>query len=394
MRTLAHFLDARLNLRTVLRAIRDSQPESRIPLSRAPAVSMGRFTLMLLALLLLSGVALTYYYQPTAAGASVSLETLHRERPLGWLIHNTHRWSSLLILVTAVLHLLRAWLARAFRPPRDLNWWLGLSLFMTLFVLGGTGYILRWDIKATALMDLVVSNLGDIPVVGQLLVDLFLGGSVPGVIPLYRGYALHIWALPALLILLVGLHLLIAWRQGLSTGSSAWDRLRGRFDRKLDPLPALLLLALVLGLSFVTPHFGDAPAEFTSPWPHPDWLLMAYFMPFWFFRGEWRLVGALLVPLAVLAGLIAIPRLETRLRRGLASAIFGFVGIVGVALLLGATASMGASAPIQGCRACHQPGMLGSAPTSLSDFRTDDPDWLVLHMKQPVESILQPRPGP
>lgn len=109
---------------------------------------------------------------------------------------------------------------------------------------GGTGYLLHWDIKAFTPMDLVISNFSNVPFLGPLLVTAILGGSQPDVVPLYRGYALHIWFLPILLFVLVGLHLLVVWKQGLMEIPAVWRRRLQ--SRRFNLLPGLILL---IGLS-------------------------------------------------------------------------------------------------------------------------------------------------
>ena len=81
--------------------------------------------------------------------------------------------------------------------------------------MGATGYLLRWDIKAFALMDLIVSNFPDIPLLGQAVVVAPLGGSDLETVPLYRCPAFHIWIISLFLGPTLTLHLLVAWRQGL-----------------------------------------------------------------------------------------------------------------------------------------------------------------------------------
>jgi menaquinol-cytochrome c reductase cytochrome b subunit len=186
-------VDRRLTLTPLLRTLRESRPTGYISPRQAPPISPGRITLLLVALLFASGLVLTLFYVPTAERAAASLTNLHQRQPLGWLIHNVHRWSALLLFVSVILHALRVWLTRSYHYPRDLNWLIGLSLFFLVVILGGTGYLLRWDIKAFALMDLVISNLSSVPVLGPFLVTLNLGGSAADTVPLNRGYAMHIW---------------------------------------------------------------------------------------------------------------------------------------------------------------------------------------------------------
>jgi quinol-cytochrome oxidoreductase complex cytochrome b subunit len=329
---------------------------------------------------------------PTAERAAASLTNLHQRQPLGWLIHNVHRWSALLLFVSVILHALRVWLTRSYHYPRDLNWLIGLSLFFLVVILGGTGYLLRWDIKAFALMDLVISNLSSVPVLGPFLVTLILGGSAADTVPLNRGYALHIWFLPTSLLLVVGIHLLIVWRQGLAHRSAIWETLAGRFlfKRWTHLLPGLLLLILLLAISWLTPLDSVVDPEARSAWPHPDWLLMFYFLPFWFFKGESRVVGALLIPIVVAAGLILAPGLLRRLHQPYLLLLLATIAVAVVLLIFGQMSVMGSRVPLPGCQACHREVMIGGAPTTLSEFDIRDPDWLVFHLRDPINSLLVP----
>lgn len=392
MKNVLRGINERLGIAVLLNALRKTRPPSYQSPLDAPPISPGRITLMLVLLLVVSGVGLTLFYNPTAERAASSLSNLHRDQPLGWLLHNTHRWSALLLLLFVVLHALRVWLTRAYRYPRDLNYWLGLLLLLNVIVLGGTGYLLRWDIKAFALMDLVISNLSDLPGLGPLLVDVILGGSEADVVPLFRGYALHVWFLPLSLALMIGVHLFIVWRQGLADLPPVWKRLRERWPvgRWGDLLPGLVLLLLLTALSIVTPHEGQAGPVERSPWPHPDWLLMFYFLPFWFFQGDLRVLGALVIPVGLLIFLALAPRLgRDGARRALVLGLTIF-GVVGVVWLMVQVPSMGYQVPMQGCTACHRPTIIGSAPTQLSEFKIREPDWLVFHLRDPQASLLVP----
>jgi quinol-cytochrome oxidoreductase complex cytochrome b subunit len=386
------WLETRLSILPVLEAIEASQPADHVSLREAPPFSLGRISALLVALLVLSGFGLLLFYEPTAEGAADSLSHLHVERPLGWLVHNTHRWSALLLLAAVILHALRAFLARAFRPPRDLNWWLGLVLLLLVMAMGATGYVLRWDIKAFALLDLLVTNFSEIPIVGRSLVQVMLGGAELDRVPLYRGYAFHVWVLPLLLITAIALHLLVAWRQGLAEQPLWWQRWKAWLPdfRWLDLLPGAVLLALVLLLAALTPHEGQAGPVDRSPWPHPDWILGFYYLPFWYSGQSARALGAVIIPGALLAFLILIPRIPGAVAKPWVLSALAAFALVGVAWLFGQLSFMGYQVPSQGCTACHQPGILGGAPTTLSEFKIRDPDWLVFHLREPEESILSP----
>lgn len=392
LKNLFQALDKRLKIAPLLNALMKTHPANYLSPLDAPPVSPGYMTLLLAAILLLSGLGMTFFYNPTAERAASSLAYLHDEQPLGWLLHNVHRWSALLLLVFVILHALRVWLTRAYRYPRDLNWWLGLCLLLLVTIMGGTGYLLRWDIKAFALMDLVISNLSDVPGFGSLFVTVLLGGSELDVVPLYRGYALHVWFLPVVFFLLIGFHLLIVWRQGLAEIPIIWQRIRKRFSlgRWIYLLPGLILLIVLFVLAILTPYEGQAGPADRSAWPHLDWLLMFYFLPFWFFKGENRILGTLVIPAGLFVFLMLVPRLKRIDSWRVMVIMLAVVGIVGVVWLFGQTSAMGYQVPLQGCNACHRPTIIGGAPTQLSEFDVRDPDWVVFHLQSPQESLLIP----
>lgn len=388
-------LDQRLELTPLLEALKRSRPTHYLSPLAAPPISPGYLAMLLVIALVLSGLGLTFFYSPTAERAASSLVYLHEAQPLGWLLHNIHRWSALLLIIFVILHALRVWLRRAYRYPRDLNWWLGLSLLALVFTLGGTGYLLRWDIKAFALMDLVISNLSDVPGLGALLVTLLLGGSQLEVVPLYRGYALHVWFLPMLLFILVALHFFIVWKQGLLEIPAAWRRWREKLPTPwVNFLPGVTLLIVLLVFSAITPHGDRSEPMARSAWPHPDWLLLVYFLPFWFFKGDSRIWGTLIIPLGLLIFLALAPRLgRTEVKRIVAIGL-AVMGIGGVVWLFGQTSRMGYQVPLQGCNACHRPTIIGGAPSQLSEFDIRDPDWLIFHLKDPQDSLLVPFSAP
>ncbi len=385
-------IDRRLTLKPLLKTINETRSAAYISPWQAPFISPGRIALLLIGLLFASGLVLALFYVPTTEEAAASIANLYETQLLGWLVHNIHRWSALFLFVFLVLHALRVWLTRAYQYPRDLNWLMGLSLLFLVAILGGTGYLLRWDIKAFALMDLVISNLSGVPIIGTFLVNLILGGSTPDAVPLNRGYALHIWFLPVILLLVVSVHLLVSWRQGLANLPETWTIVANRIPMKrwIHLLPALALIGLLLILSWTTPYESASEPDSRSPWPHPDRLLMFYFLPFWFFRGQSRIIGTLIIPLALAAVLVMSPRLLQQSFRPYLLLFLAGIAIIAVILLFGQVSTMGSQVPLAGCQACHRSGMIGGAPTVLSDFDIRDPDWLVFHLRDPEGSLLVP----
>jgi hypothetical protein len=119
---------------------------------------------------------------------------------------------------------------------------------------------------------------------------------------------------------------------------------------------------------------------------------MFYYLPFWFFRGNLRVVSVLILPLVILGILFFTPRLAKRGTKRTLKIAMAVVGVIGVVWLLSQMVVMGTQVPLQGCSACHRSTIIGGAPTQLSEFEIRDPDWVVFHLQEPVESILKPYP--
>ena len=110
-----------MQITPLLRSLFETLPPGHISILEASPLSLGRISALLFGLLVIFGLGLTLFYAPSAEGAASSLAFLHAERPLGWLIHNTHRWSALLFFMVVILHALRVWITCAYRFPRDMN---------------------------------------------------------------------------------------------------------------------------------------------------------------------------------------------------------------------------------------------------------------------------------
>ncbi len=165
-------------------------------------------------------------------------------------------------------------------------------------------------------------------------------------------------------------------------------------SRWFNLLPGLTLLIVLVILSAITPHGDQADPMARSIWPHPDWLLTFYFLPFWFFKGDTRMVGTLVIPAALLIFLVLAPRLAWAGVQRVLIIGLAIMGIVGVIWLFGQTSKMGYEVPLQGCNACHRPTIIGGAPSQLSEFDIRDPDWIVFHLQDPQGSLLVPFSAP
>src|SRR5512138_3652026 len=124
-------IDTRKPLREVLREI-GSKP--MVSYARWPHI-LGLLTAILFGLEAVSGVLLTFYYQPTAAAAYGSTRLIVRDVPLGWLVHHVHAWGAYLLVAVVFLRLMRLFWDGLYRAPREVLWFAAVALGWTVIQL-------------------------------------------------------------------------------------------------------------------------------------------------------------------------------------------------------------------------------------------------------------------
>lgn len=164
----------------------------------------------------LSGLFLSFYYQPTTDKAYASVYYISNYVHYGWLIRSVHVWGARLMIALVLLHMLRVYLTGSYRDPRELNWVTGVLLLGFTLAFAVTGDLLPWDQNGYWSSRALVDLLGELPVIGKPLAGLLIGGQQLGDPALTRFYASHIMLLPGGLTLLVALHFWMIRRQGIS----------------------------------------------------------------------------------------------------------------------------------------------------------------------------------
>lgn len=156
-------------------------------------------------LLLASGLLLLFHYRPSPEGAYASILYLETEVPGGEYVRRLHRLASHAMLVAIFLHSLRVVLTGAYRPPRQLNWIVGVGLLLLALLSAYTGYLLPMDQLAhwatQTGMELVATAVG-----GGALRSFLVPDEVGGPLSLQRFYVLHIAVLPLSVLGLSMLH--------------------------------------------------------------------------------------------------------------------------------------------------------------------------------------------
>ena len=156
---------------------------------------------------ILTGIFLTMHYKPSAAEAFSSVEYIMRDVEWGWLIRYMHSTGASLFFIVVYLHMFRGLMYGSYRKPRELVWILGMLIYLVLMAEAFMGYVLPWGQMSFWGAKVIISLFGAIPVIGPELTEWIMGDYLPSDATLGRFFALHVIALPLVLLLLVVLHL-------------------------------------------------------------------------------------------------------------------------------------------------------------------------------------------
>ena len=164
----------------------------------------------------ITGILLTIYYVPTPDHAYDSVQYITTQIPLGWLVRGLHHWGASALVVLVVLHMIRVILYGAYKYPREVTWFTGVLLLLIVIGFGFTGYLLPWDQKAYWATTVGTRITEITPFIGDYLLRIVRGGSEISAVTLVRFFGTHIWVLPAALLFLLGMHLYLVIRNGIS----------------------------------------------------------------------------------------------------------------------------------------------------------------------------------
>ena len=276
---------------------------------------LGGLLLLLASVLAVTGILLIFVYTPSPDAAYESMIALQTEIFFGNMIRNLHHWSGNLMVVVAVLHLLRVFYTAGFTSPREFNWAMGIAMLLLIVGANFTGYLLPWDQLAYWAVTVGVSLLDYVPLVGEPITRLLLGGSEVGAATLTNFYGLHIAIIPLLIFGISSFHI---WR--VRKDKITVPR---KIDEKADKtrvttIPHLVSIEFTFALVWIAillvwAAFVNAPLEeAANPAHSPNPAKAA-----WYFMGLQELLmhfhpvfGAIIIPGMGLTGLFLMPYLD------------------------------------------------------------------------------------
>jgi quinol-cytochrome oxidoreductase complex cytochrome b subunit len=274
-------------------------------------LTLGTFTIQLA-----TGVLLMLYYHPSIPQGYADMKDLQFVVSSGNLLRNLHRWSAHAMVFLVFAHMAKVFYRGAYRPPRELNWCVGVCLLLLTLLLSYTGYLLPWDQLSYWGTTVGASIMSSLPVIGSNLRFHLLGGLSVNANVLLRFYVLHTMILPLLVILLISIHL---WRLHQDGGMYAHGDTPPNDSspaveptlsygellfREIIAIETLASVLIAMGLLWNAPlaQLADplhTPNPAKAPWYFTGLQeLLHYFPP---------IVAGVMVPGLVLTALVVIP---------------------------------------------------------------------------------------
>jgi quinol-cytochrome oxidoreductase complex cytochrome b subunit len=206
------WLDERLNLRGIYNEVLDRD---------VPKVNwwftLGSASLFLCLMQGITGIFLTMYYVPDPNKAYDSIDYIMNGVSFGWLIRGIHHWGATLLVIFVFLHMLRTFFYATYKFPREITWLTGVGLLILTLGMGFTGYLLPWNQKAYWATTVGTELAGTVPFVGNFILKVLRGGTDLSAVTLARFFSAHIWILPALVVGIIGVHMYLIIKLGISS---------------------------------------------------------------------------------------------------------------------------------------------------------------------------------
>ncbi|MFP4154459.1 MAG: cytochrome b [Halothiobacillaceae bacterium] len=168
----------------------------------------GSLALVVFVIQILSGIWLTMNYKPSAAEAFASVEYIMRDVEWGWLIRYMHSTGASFFFIAVYMHMFRGMMYGSYKAPRELIWIFGCLIYVVLMAEAFMGYMLPWGQMSYWGAQVIISLFSSIPVIGEPLALWIRGDFVVSDITLNRFFALHVIALPLVLLFLIGGHIM------------------------------------------------------------------------------------------------------------------------------------------------------------------------------------------
>jgi ubiquinol-cytochrome c reductase cytochrome b subunit len=265
----------------------------------------GVISMLMLVNQILSGIWLTMNYTPSAEAAFASVEYIMRDVEWGWLIRYLHSTGATFFFVAVYLHMMRALLYGSYQKPRELIWIFGMLIYLLLMAEAFMGYVLPWGQMSYWGAQVIISLFGAIPVIGDDLTTWIRGDFLISGATLNRFFALHVIALPLVIVGLVVLHLLALHEVG-SNNPDGVDIKRHKDEngKPLDGIPfhpyytvhdmvgIVVFLMVFCSVMFFFPEGNGFMLEYPNFEPANGLKTPEHIAPVWYFGAFYTILRA------------------------------------------------------------------------------------------------------
>jgi cytochrome b6 len=176
----------------------------------------GGVSLFLFIIQVLTGILLLLYYKGSEQLAFESIQFIMSKVQFGWLIRSIHSWAANLFILSAFIHMFSVWFEKSYRKPREMTWLTGMLMLFLGMGFGFSGYLLPWNELAFFATKVGTDIAGVLPVIGKPIMVFLRGGEDVTGATLSRFFGFHVAVLPGIFTVLLGVHLLLVQRQGMS----------------------------------------------------------------------------------------------------------------------------------------------------------------------------------
>lgn len=291
--------------------------------------ALGSATLVAFIIQVMTGIALATSYVSATGDAYNSLQFITHKALFGYLLRGMHNFGASAMILLIGLHALHVFLIASYKFPREMNWLTGTFLLLLTIGMGFTGQLLRWDDTAVWSVIVGAEQAGRTPIIGQQVAHFVLAGDTVGGATLSRFFAFHVFFIPALIFGLVGLHLFLVIRNGVSEPPKRGEAVDPKTYRKKyhellerdgvpfwpdavwrDAIAAVIVVALVVILAVFVgpPELGNPPdPTILTAYPRPDWYLLWYFSVLALIPAQAESFVIIFGPLLAIVLMLALP---------------------------------------------------------------------------------------
>jgi cytochrome b6 len=245
----------------------------------------GGVSLFLFIIQVVTGILLLLYYKSGEELAFESIQFIMSKVQFGWLIRSIHSWAANLFIFAAMIHMFSVYFEKSYRKPREMTWLTGMLMFFLAMAFGFSGYLLPWNELAFFATKVGTDIAGVMPFVGKPIMQFLRSGEEVTGATLSRFFGFHVAVFPGIFTVLLGIHLVLVQRQGMSEplGMEKGEQKTMPFFPNFllrDVLLWLLVLNLLAILAVFFPWELGKKADPFAPAPagiKPEWYFLFMF---------------------------------------------------------------------------------------------------------------------